>query len=151
VISLQQWRTRYKPFIQVRFIDRCLARKPEQLIDEELGFVAQWHQEDLPTKYIYQALNHIRYVLKATTMTQAKRRRLTEWFKRYQFHLCSAISKIAKTLETREKALLDTLISPLSNGMMESKNNKIKLIKRRDFGYRNEDRLFLCLRLETGR
>ncbi|MDM5230193.1 hypothetical protein [Lysinibacillus pakistanensis] len=48
------------------------------------------------------------YVLKATTMTQAKRR-LTEWFKRYQFHLCSPVSKIAKTLITREKALLDTL------------------------------------------
>lgn len=121
-----------------------------QLTDEERGFVAHWHQEDLPTKYIYQALNHMRYVLKATTMTQAKRR-LTEWFKRYQFHLCSAISKIAKTLITREKALLDTIISPLSNGMMEGTNNKIKLIKRRGFGYRNEDRLFLRLRLETGR
>ncbi|HCG1945466.1 TPA: ISL3 family transposase, partial [Vibrio cholerae] len=130
----QQRRRRYlgeaKKHHKSRFIDRCLARKPEQLTDEERGFVAQWHQEDLPTKYIYQALNHMRYVLKATTMTQAKRR-LTEWFKRYQFHLCSAISKIAKTLITREKALLDTIISPLSNGMMEGTNNKIKLIKRR--------------------
>lgn len=149
----QQRRRRYlgeaKKHHQSRFIDRCLARKPEQLTDEERGFVAQWHQEDLPTKYIYQALNHMRYVLKATTMTQAKRR-LTEWFKRYQFHLCSAVSKIAKTLSTREKALLDTIISPLSNGMMEGTNNKIKLIKRRGFGYRNENRLFLRLRLEIG-
>ncbi|HBT73497.1 MAG TPA: ISL3 family transposase, partial [Lysinibacillus sp.] len=150
----QQRRRRYsgeaKKQHKLRFIDRCSARKPEQLTEEERGFVAQWHKEDLPTKHIYQALNHMRYVLKATTMTQAKRR-LTEWFKRYQFHLCGAVSKIAKTLITREKALLDTIISPLSNGMMEGTNNKIKLIKRRGFGYRNEDRLFLRLRLETGR
>jgi len=54
-------------------------------------------------------------------------------------------------LITREEALLDTIISPLSNGIMEGTNNKIKLIKRHGFGYRNEDRLFLRLRLETGR
>lgn len=65
--------------------------------------------------------------------------------------MCGAVSKIAKTLITREKALLDTIISPLSNGIMEGTNNKIKLIKRRGFGYRNEDCFFLRLRLETGR
>ncbi|MGY3190607.1 ISL3 family transposase [Lysinibacillus sp. TE18511] len=150
----QQRRRRYlgeaKKHHKSRFIDRCLARKPEQLTEEERGFIAQWYQGDLHTKHIYHALNHMRYVLKATTMTQAKRR-LTEWFKRYQFHMCGAVSKIAKTLITREKALLDTIISPLSNGIMEGTNNKIKLIKKRGFGYRNEDRFFLRLRLETGR
>lgn len=32
----------------------------------------------------------------------------------------------------------------------EGTNNKIKLIKRRGFGYRNDDHLFLRLQLETG-
>lgn len=150
----QQRRRRYlgeaKKHHKSRFIDRCLARKPEELTAEERGFVAEWHKEDLHTKHIYQALNHIRYVLKATTMTQAKRR-LKEWFKRYQFHLCGAVSKIAKTLIAREQAVLDTIVSPLSNGIMEGTNNKIKLIKRRGFGYRNDAHLFLRLRLETGR
>lgn len=132
-----------------RFIDRCLARKPEELTAEERGFVMEWHKEDLNTKHIYQALNHIRYVFKSTTMTQAQRR-LKDWFKRYQFHMCSAVSKIAKTLIAREQALLDTVVSPLSNGIMEGTNNKIKLIKRRGFGYRNDVHFFLRLRLETG-
>ncbi|WP_431027151.1 hypothetical protein [Lysinibacillus sp. LZ02] len=52
--------------------------------------MAQWHQEDLHIKHIYQTLNPLRCMLKATTMTQAKRR-LTAWFKRYQFHLCGAV------------------------------------------------------------
>ncbi|MEC1895530.1 transposase [Cytobacillus firmus] len=132
-----------------RFIDRCLARKPEELTEEERAFVAEWHNEDLHTKHIYHALNHLRYVLKATTPNQAKRR-LKEWFTRYQFHRCGAVSKIAKTLIAREQALLNTIISPLSNGIMEGTNNKIKLIKRRGFGYRNDAHLFLRLRLETG-
>lgn len=130
-----------------RFIDRCLARKPEELAVEERGFVRQWLEEDSHVKSIYQALNHIRYVLKATTITQANRR-LDEWFQRYLIHGCGAVSKIAQTLITRD--LLHTILSPLSNGIMEGTNNKIKLIKRRGFGYRNDARFFLRLRLETG-
>jgi len=76
---------------------------------------------------------------------------LNEWIKRFQIHLCAAVSKIAKTLIARKQALLDTIISPLSNGIMEGTNNKIKLIKRRGFGYRNDAHLFLRLRLEIGR
>ena len=110
------------------FIDRCLARKPEELTEEERGFVREWLREDFHTKHIYQALNHMRYVLKATSITQAKRR-LKDWLKRYQFHTSGVVSKIAKTVIVREKAMLDTIISSFSNGIMEGTNNKIKLIK----------------------
>lgn len=149
----QQRRRRYldeaKKQHKSRFIDRCLARKPEELTEEERGFVQDWLSEDFHTKHIYQALNHMRYVLKATTETQAKTR-LKVWLKRYQFHTSGVVSKIAKTVISREKAIVDTIISPFSNGIMEGTNNKIKLIKRRGFGYRNDAHLFLRLRLETG-
>ncbi|CAG9623307.1 hypothetical protein BACCIP111883_04108 [Sutcliffiella rhizosphaerae] len=84
----QQRRRRFlgeaKKHHKSRFIDRCLALKPEELTEEERRFVAEWHKEDIHTKHIYQALNH--YVLKGTKPTQAKRR-LKEWFGRYQFHI----------------------------------------------------------------
>ncbi|PEF72421.1 hypothetical protein CON94_26450 [Bacillus pseudomycoides] len=76
---------------------------------------------------------------------------MKERFKRYQFHVCGALSKIAKTLIVREKPLLETILSPRSNGIMERTNNKIKLIKRHGFCYRNDDHFFQRLRLETGR
>ena len=135
---------------KARFIDRCLARKPEQLTEEERAFVQEWLQEDFHTKHIYQALNHMRYVLKAVTHIQAKRR-LKDWLTRYQFHPCGVVAKIAKTVVLREKEMVETIVSPFSNGIMEGTNNKIKLIKRRGFGYRNDAHLFLRLRLETGR
>lgn len=149
----QQRRRRYlgeaKKQHKSRFIDRCLARRPEQLTAEERGFVQKWHQEDSHTKHIYQALNHMRYVLKAMTMPQALRR-LKDWLNRYQFHTCGVVAKIAKTVIAREKDMIETIVSNFSNGIMEGTNNKIKLIKRRGFGYRNDAHLFLRLRLETG-
>ena len=128
---------------------QTVERKPEQLTAEERAFVQEWHLEDDHTKHIYQALNHMRYVLKATTSTQAKKR-LKDWLKRDQFHTCGVVAKIAKTVIIREEAMIHTIYSPFSNGIMEGTNNKIKLIKRRGFGYRNDDHLFLRLRLETG-
>ncbi|WP_141119634.1 transposase, partial [Listeria innocua] len=56
----------------------------------------------------------------------------------------------AKTVVLRKEAMIDTIQSHLSNGIMEGTNNKIKLIKRRGFGYRNDAHLFLRLQLETG-
>lgn len=134
-----------------RFMDRCLARKLEDLTEKERRFVALWLQEDAALKHLYQALNHMRYVLKAMTPAQADRRLEGWWFIRYQFHSCGAVSAIAKTVLTRKKEMLQTITSPLSNGIMEGTNNKIKLIKRRGFGYRNDDHFFLRIRLETGR
>ena len=73
------------------------------------------------------------------------KKRLKDWLKRYQFHPCSVVAKIAKTVIAREEAMINTIYSPFSNGVMEGTNNKIKLIKRRGFGYRNDAHLFLRL------
>lgn len=94
-------------------------------------------------------LDHF-HLIQFFTTAQQRRRRLKEWFSRYQFHLSSAFSIIAKTVRLWENAMLKTIYSPFSNGIMEGMNNKIKLIKRCGFGYRNEAHLFLRLRLETG-
>uniref|UniRef100_UPI001FAB9B4F transposase n=1 Tax=Bacillus sp. FJAT-47783 TaxID=2922712 RepID=UPI001FAB9B4F len=83
------------------------------------------------------------------TFPQAKRR-FSDWTKRFQFHACGAVSSIVKTFVSRERAILDTILSTLSTGIMEGTNNKIKLIKRRGYGYRNDKHLFLRIRLETG-
>ncbi|OAH60173.1 ATP-dependent protease [Domibacillus aminovorans] len=41
-------------------------------------------------------------------------------------------------------------VYPESNGKAEGRNNKIKLIKRRAYGYRNMEHFKLRIRLETG-
>ncbi|PHE28505.1 hypothetical protein COF51_28370 [Bacillus pseudomycoides] len=44
---------------KVRFIDRCLARCPSDLTEEERWFVEQWYREDGHVKHLYQSLQHI--------------------------------------------------------------------------------------------
>ncbi|WP_404284457.1 ISL3 family transposase [Exiguobacterium aurantiacum] len=134
----------------VRVIDRSLARRPETLTGEDREVARSCIQEDPFIRNLYQGLQHIRYVLKATCEIQAQRR-LSDWLDRYQFHPCGPLAKIAKAIRVREQAMRQTIVSRLSNGKMEGTNNKIKLIKRRGYGYRNLERFFLRLYLEIGR
>ncbi|WP_404403321.1 ISL3 family transposase [Jeotgalibacillus malaysiensis] len=138
-----------KSHFKSRFIDRCLSIPPEDLTEEEQGFVREWLEEDWHTKTLYYFLQHVRFVLKSNQFIQAKRR-FDELIHRFRFHSCGAVAKIIKTYTQRYEAFLDTIISPYSNGIMEGTNNKIKLIKRRGYGYRNEQNLFHRICLETG-
>ena len=59
---------------------------------------------------------------------------------------------VLRTLKRHESMILNTIESPsITNGPLEGINNKIKLIKRVSFGYRNFDnlrnRIILCTRL----
>jgi Transposase len=60
--------------------------------------------------------------------------------------LCESITK---ALLARKEAVLSCIVFPYSNDPMEGINNKIKLIKRRGYGYRNIQRFALRVRLET--
>lgn len=133
----------------VRVIDRALACRPEALALDDREVARSCILEDSFTQNLYHGLQHMRYVLKATCDGQAHRR-LTDWLERYQFHACGPLAKIAKAIRVREEAMRQTIVSRLSNGKMEGTNNKIKLIKRRGYGYRNLKRFFLRLRLEIG-
>ncbi|WP_412729681.1 transposase [Geobacillus stearothermophilus] len=74
---------------------------------------------------------------------------MTQWFDRYLFSDCAAVRSIAKALITRRDAVLSCIVFSYSNGPMEGINNKIKLIKRLGYGYRNIQRFTLRVRLET--
>lgn len=139
-------KARYK----TRFIDRCLAVAPECLTQEERHILREWLEEDWVVKLLYQFLQHVRYVLKSCQPQQAERR-FNELIARFAMHECGVAAKIIKTFRLRYDAFLHTILSPFSNGIMEGTNNKIKLIKRRGYGYRNEQNLFLRIRSETGK
>ncbi|MDM5154342.1 transposase [Bacillus sp. DX1.1] len=75
---------------------------------------------------------------------------MQQWFDSFTFGPSAVMRKIAKTLLSRKEAFLACAIHPYSNGITEGTNNKIKLLKRRDYGYRNMERFKLRIRLETG-
>lgn len=138
-----------KRHYHVRTIDRSLACRPEQLDDAGLEVARACLREDEFIKDIYYGLQHMRFVLKSTTSGQASRR-LKEWIDRFMFHPCGPLAKIAKAVIVRQREMENTILSPFSNGKIEGTNNKIKLIKRRAFGYRNLNNFFTRLKLELG-
>ncbi|KJE26030.1 transposase family protein [Geobacillus kaustophilus] len=132
----------------VRYVCRLLSTCPEKLTEEERQIVREWCNESDDLKSVYQSLQHFRYVSKSKDEQQAKRR-LESWIHRYSFCPCSVVRAIAKALVKRTEEIVSCILSPYSNGKMEGTNNKIKLIKRRGYGYRNIQRFALRVRLET--
>jgi transposase len=126
----------------VRHMNRLLTSELGLLSEEDRKQVREWCLQDDNLSSLYKGLQHIRYVLKSTSMTQAIRR-WNDWVQRFVWNRCSVMRKIDKTLLTKEEAFLSCAFLSLSNGVMEGTNNKIKLLKRRAYGYRNDERFFL--------
>ena len=55
------------------------------------------------------------------------------------------LHKMAKTLQTHRRGILNWWTHPINNGRMEGTNNKIKTLNRQAYGYRDED--FFILKL----
>ncbi|SFM33615.1 ISL3 family transposase [Salibacterium qingdaonense] len=127
---------------------RLLSRPPESLGDREREEVRGWCR-DGSIRAIYQALQHLRYVLKSRTWPQA-RYRMNDWKRRFLFHPTAVIRDMGQSLLKRENGVLAAAARPESNGAAEGTNHKIKLIQRRGHGYRNFAHLSLRIRLETG-
>lgn len=76
----------------VRRVCRLLSQRPEKLTEEERQNVRQWCQESSYLRYVYQTLQHFRYVSKSPTRKQAETR-LAQWFDRHLFSECAAVRK----------------------------------------------------------
>ncbi|RLP93502.1 transposase, partial [Geobacillus stearothermophilus] len=117
---------------------------------EERQTVREWQKDSDSLQAVDQSLQHFRYVTKSQNERQSKRR-LNAWGHRYLFCPCSAVLSIAKSLVKRTDEIISCILSPYSNGKMEGTNNKIKLMKRRGYGYRNNKRFALRVRLEKAK
>ena len=71
--------------------------------------------------------------------TKAKKL-LSEWILSAQNSGLLDYSQCALTLQNWAKSILDTFDYPYTNGFTEGCNNKIKVLKRNAYGYRNFNR-----------
>lgn len=72
---------------------------------------------------------------------------LQSWCRRADTTGIAVQTTMAKTLRTHAREILNWYDEPISSGRMEGTNNKIKLLQRRAYGYRNQDHFIL--RIET--
>lgn len=128
---------------------RLLTAQPTKLTNEERSEVQNCLHVDEALKSRYQALQHFRYVLKSTTFSVAEKR-FEAWVKRFAFHQVAAVSRLVRTLTKRKEGVLAAAVCPESNGPSEGMNAKVKLLKRRAYGYRNMAHFMRRIQLETG-
>ena len=62
---------------------------------------------------------------------------LTAWCRRAEASGIRILQKLAKTMRAHRNGLLDWYADPISTGPLEGINNKIKLLQRRAYGYRD--------------
>ena len=64
---------------------------------------------------------------------------LRDWCARARVSGIRMLIRFAKTLQVHRSGILNWYDHPISTGPLEGTNNKIKTLKRRAYGYRNQD------------
>ena len=126
--------------------NRCLLLKNNShLTDEEKKELKELLNLSPCLAIAYDLKEELRDIYETTTTVKMGLRKLKKW-------LLSANIILAKTAETISRHLQDIcnyFINHTTNGMMEGLNNKIKLILRQSYGFKNFDlmreKLLACL------
>ena len=80
------------------------------------------------------------------TYEGAARRFWEEWFARAQSSGLAALARFAQTLDYHLQGILAHCRWPLHTSLLEGINNKIKVLKRMAYGYRDDEYFFLKIR-----
>jgi len=131
----------------IRHKRRLLMTKPENLKPDERDkrdlLLAE--HEDLRT--LYDALQDFRKIYDSRNFKDAKTL-WKEWLNKYMYSTTGAARSLTETLLAHETMIFNYFKARYTNGPMEGTNNKIKTLKRRAYGFRNQERFFTRIRLE---
>lgn len=97
---------------------------------------------------LHRLKEDFRLIFETGTQREEARVRLQEWIDRVQASGIGKLTKFVKTLRHRFEDILNYFPNGLSSGTVEGLNNKIKVIKRCAYGYRNFEHFCLRVRVE---
>ncbi len=86
---------------------------------------------------LHQLKERFRSIFEHITHRKQAERFLQAWICEIKQLGCDSLAKFVKTLERWWEPVLSYFDQRITNGPVEGINNKIKLIKRRAYGYRN--------------
>lgn len=115
-----------------------LLKNPENL-DEEKNEAERLEEAlslNRPLSIAYYLKDELRQLWEQPNYHAASRF-LTSWCRRAEASGIQVLMKFAKTLRGHRRGLLAWYIHPISTGPLEGVNNKIKLMQRRGYGYRD--------------
>ena len=128
----KQWRLLLKNDWELNYRDYYTHRLYQGLISEQI-MVDYLLNLSKPLRKAYRIANELRYSLKNRQFKRFKELLLHSKLETYPRKMRTALNSLTKYLDYIENSFTYTL----SNGPIEGMNNKIKLIKRSGYGYRN--------------
>lgn len=117
-----------------------LQRGVERLAPADAQRLAHALQADARLRAAWTLKEELRRVYRATTLAQADAR-LDTWIAGAQASHLAPFARTARTIQAWRSEILSYWHHPITNAVVEGKHNRVKMLKRRGFGYRN-DRIF---------
>jgi len=117
-----------------------MHRNVERLKPEDGERLAQVLLSNRALADAWRLKEALRAVYRARTGEQAAQA-LKQWLIEAQASGLKPFQRTARTLAKWQKEVLNYWLYPLTNAMVEGKHNRVKVLKRRAYGYRN-DRTF---------
>ena len=127
-----------------------LVKNEDALSAEEQALLAALYELSPELAQLHRAKEAFRQIYESAASRQEAAWRFLDWMYDALQQQLAPLNRFLKTLSNWGEQILNFFNQRTTQGLVEGMNNKIKLILRRAFGYRNFDHFVMRLRLECG-
>lgn len=125
-----------------------LVKNQKDLNEKQRAKLESLYQASPDLKVCHQLKEQFRTIFETITDREQARGALRRWMKQVEKLNLTALQSFLVTLKTWFELILNYFIERWTNAFAEGVNNKIKLIKRRAFGFTNFDHFRLRILVE---
>lgn len=125
-----------------------LVKNAAELSEAEQAKLEQISVVSPALKRLHELKEAFRTIFETASEPSRAAERLEDWIREVEQSKVSSLTKFVKTLRNWWEVILHYFHERLTSGFVEGMNNKIKLIKRRGFGYRNFEHFRLRVLVE---
>tara|TARA_R100000664_G_scaffold26078_1_gene36185 strand:- start:185 stop:1084 length:900 start_codon:yes stop_codon:yes gene_type:complete len=122
-----------------------LLRNPENLDQRQAASLDELLAANQPLMLAYLMKSQLKGLWYART-ERAARWRLTHWLNQALSSGVASLERFARNLQPYAEGIIASASYPLSTSVVEGVNNRIKVIKRMAYGYRDVDYFFLKIK-----
>ena len=116
----------------------AVGKAPEHLTDKQRETLEGIRRGNSRYYRAYEMKETLRLILRCTDRDEADRK-LKKWYWWASHSRIDSFKELAKKIKRNRDFILNTISYGLSNARIEATNNKIKLLIRRSYGFRNID------------
>jgi transposase len=127
-----------------------LVKNQANLSEPEQAKLALLYETSADLKQLHQLKEAFRDIFETDHKRDQAALTVADWMEKVRTAGLTALDPFLKTLDNWGQQILNYFNHRTSQGFVEGMNNRIKLIMRRGFGYRNFDHFSLRILIECG-